>query len=272
MKKLYLILLIVLLLCAEAFPADIGFCRKHGGVATAPTYACTDATHDSANNAVTSCENFDGATTCTAGYTDNCLGSWLVGSGTPDYDNTTNKTEGTYSVFLDVTGANGCFIYKSISAGANYYGYAHIKVVALPSISRQFITFNTDGAVRLQINIGTTGKLKVFHGTSNAETTSGLSAGNTYAVWYGYNQGTGANGYAYVAWALVTGGTPPAKPALCDPSGTTCADGNSAVVDNGSQTTTVNRAYFGYAATDTTLQFSVDHVRVNTTDFGSNVP
>lgn len=47
MKKLYLILLIVLLLCAEAFPADIGFCRKHGGGAAVACTASTPGTDNS---------------------------------------------------------------------------------------------------------------------------------------------------------------------------------------------------------------------------------
>lgn len=50
MKKLYLILLIVLLLCVEAFPADIGFCRKHGGGAVACVTEADSETGETAGN------------------------------------------------------------------------------------------------------------------------------------------------------------------------------------------------------------------------------
>jgi len=259
-----------LLLCFSVSAQEYDYCAGAGGAA-AVSYACTDATHDSANNAITACEDFDGAVECTATYTSNCRATWTIVAGTPDYDNTDNKIEGTYSLYLDISAAAN-YPYKAVTAGANYYVYAHLNLVAAATAAKGIAHIGFDGAVRLQISIGTTGKLKVFHGTSSAETTSGLSAGNTYAVWYGYNQGTGADGYGYVAWAAVTGGTPPAKPTLCDPSGTTCADANSAVVANGSQTTTVNRSFFGTTSSDTTLKLAFDHIRINTTDFGSNVP
>ena len=244
------------------------------GVSSAVSYQCTDATHDSANNAVTACEDFDGAATCTASYTDNCRVAWLVGAGTPDYDNTANKIQGTYSAFLDITGANGCFIYRAVDSADVYYTYSHIKIVASPTANRKIVSMQATGSAKHTLTLNSNGTLNVNAGT-NVSTTGTLTQGKTYAIWTGYESASadpGSDGYAYVAFAEVTDGTPPAKPALCDPSGTTCSAASTAVLANGTNDSPVNRIYWGLAATDTTMQISFDHVRVKTTDFGSNVP
>lgn len=273
MKRILLTFLLILSLVSSASAMNLHQAWMMGAGAAAPTYACTDATHDSANTAITFCEDFDGASTCTATYTSNCRNAWLVIGGTPDYDNTTNLIEGTYSLYLDITSANYTGVYKALTSGGTYYSYAHMKVIAIPTAARSIGGTATDGAARSIITFLSNGTLRLYHGTANQTISGALVAGHTYAIWHGYIKGTGSDGFAYVAIAEVTTGAPPSKPTLCDYSVSSCADAASAVITNGTATADVNRMKFGTVDnSDTTLKLSFDHIRINTSDFGSNVP
>jgi hypothetical protein len=119
MKKLYLILLIVLLLCAEAFPADIGFCRKHGGGAAA---SCTTPTGDELT------ESFgDSTTSCWSGGDSLCNNTWTVQAGTPTIANVTGtpaENTACAKVFHFDAAVN---TYKDLGVGFDGTGAVNIK-------------------------------------------------------------------------------------------------------------------------------------------------
>lgn len=266
MKKL-LAAFIILLIASPLFALDIGFLKRHGGGGAAVNnYACVDGTHDSSNNAVTICEDFDGSSTCTATYTDTCRNAWTVAGGTPDYDNTDNKIEGAnYSLYIDGTAADFTYVYKAVTAADAYYTLSAIKLVASTTASKRIISYNNGGVNKGAVTLNANGTITITQGTGTASTAVGcaLAQGNTYWIWTGYAKSSGAgaeDGTMYVAVSSSLASKP------------TTGDCYAAFI-NGTVTDQINRIGFGQAnAKDTTLKLVFDHIRVNSSNIGANAP
>lgn len=221
--------------------------------AAAASSACVDATHDSGNNAIVLCEDFDGSSQCTAGYTSNCRGAWLIAAGTPDYDYGTS-IEGTYSLYLDASSA-AVTMYKSFTSATDMHAFMMVKPASISASNRTLFTFTETTTGRLTVTLNAAGTLKVAHGTVTATTVSAMSAGTVYYVWAGYTKGTGGDGAAYVAFSSTT-----TKPGVGN---------NYASVTTGDATTNVDRIYL---QAGTVSQIIFDHIRLNSSTFGSNPP
>ncbi len=267
MNHLTILTLITLLLLPINATARMSAVMVGGGVsgAATPSYDCVDATHDSGNNVVIACEDFQGSVDCDAGAgtQEYCRASYTLVS-TPDFS--TTGIESTNSVFIDASSATQGF-YKSVTSGAAYYYFAKIKVVALPATSYKVIVdFNSAGTSKGTVAIQSDGTVKIAHGTISVATSGTLTAGNTYYLWTGYTAGTGADGTLYAGFSGDM-----TKPSICTPSGTPCGDAVSASIDTGDANSNVSRIYT-MAGGASALQTIVDHIRIKTSDFGSNVP
>lgn len=250
--KRFILTILLLLIAAPAYPfgAAIQAVLSAGGT---PSTACVDATHDSGNNAIVFCEDLDGAAECTSGYTSNCRGAWLIAAGTPDYDYGT-PLEGTYSLYLDASSA-AVTINHNFTSATEMHAYMLVKPVDISDSNRTLFTFTETTTGRLTVTLNANGTVKVAHGTVTATTVAAMSAGTVYSVWAGYVKGTGADGAAYVAFSSTT-----TKP----------GEGNNyAAVTAGDATTNVDRLYI---QAGTVSQIVIDHIRLNSSTFGSNPP
>uniref|UniRef100_A0A6H1ZCW7 Uncharacterized protein n=1 Tax=viral metagenome TaxID=1070528 RepID=A0A6H1ZCW7_9ZZZZ len=268
MKK-YLIIFLLLFLaqdgwCFQGATFSGGSSVGAGGAAPVADYRCTDDTHDSANNAISRCEDFEGASDCgnDTGNAQNCRGNF---TSTAPVVFTTAGLDDTYSASTDGSGGAANF-YEGITEGATYAAFFKLKLVALPAAIQDVMNFNLAGTVKGSLKINADGTLRVSNGTINATTTGALSAGSTYYIWMYYNGGTGTDGISNVAFSTTT-----TKPTICTPGGTPCGDSNSAALDTGDANSTVARVLFGDGSTDT-YNYTFDRIRVNTSDFGSDPP
>jgi hypothetical protein len=255
MGRILFSLSVILLLCFSVSAQEYDYCAGAGGAA-ALTYQCTDATHDGANTDITLCEDFDGAASCADGYSSTCRNLWTVTKGdagdTVDFDNADapSPLAGTYSLRGISTTTTPTTINKDTGANDNLYVHARMNID----------TYNAPAADMLLINIyrsagasicallvdSATGRFEVYtNGNTLHESLSPL-ADTTYYIWLESVKNTSC--LAYIS--------------------TTTTKPETATITAG---TVVNYATAGVKMTfDESNNIVFDHIRVNTSAFGSN--
>lgn len=195
-----------------------------------------------------------GAGSGTDGY-DSAL---FVGeTGTPNNDYATSPAPlvGTYSGFLDSSGAVAQAMRWDLSAAqSELYIYFKVSDASLPANSTQFVLELTTSAGTRQAGLyfRTDGTIRLIHGTVLGTATVGtMSASTTYHVWVHWkNDGTGDIGFS-------TDGTRPTS------------GNNYQSMASGDGTSTVTRVYL--RASELALQTAiVDRLLVSTSAIGDN--
>lgn len=183
-------------------------------------------------------------------------GLWTVsGSGTME-DYTASPIEGTTSVHLNFSGANGRLL-SGFPGQDELWFYCKLKLASLPSTSRTlFYLRDGSGSTLAFVQTTSTGIILVraFGGTS-ALTIDTISAGTIYHFWLHWTKGTGSNEFASIAFSA--DGTKPV-------SGNTYAEST-----NGTDTTQAAEMAIGVFSSST-VEYFVDHVRVSASEIGDN--
>jgi hypothetical protein len=209
-----------------------------GGVeAAAPSTFCSSATAITTGATGLLCEDFSGAVECTSGYSSNCRGTWVVSSGTPDYDYTTSPApiEGTYSLFLSGLGNSAdTRVYRAFTATGGqpqemYFTFILTEDGVTPGdfvIAR----ITKDGSPLLcSVTLKGTKTLGVSAGGGTIQYTTGTVTEDTLThVWVRYLPGSGTDALCTVAFS--TDGTRPTSGDNYKEStnGTVTANGNRA--------------------------------------------
>ncbi len=253
MKRL--IPIILLLLISVPCYAGMNILQFAGATpAAVATYACTDATHDSANNAIVCCEDMEGSTNCITGSLPYCRNTWTP-TGTPTFN--AAGMDGTYSLNINNT-SEAQAISKTVTTSGSYYTFYKVRIEEIPASSNKVLSaFMSSGTAKGFVSLTTTGKFIVYSGTQNATTVNGVTKGSTYYVWHGYTKESseGANdGTAYVCFSTTT---------------TKGTGDNCATVTTGDEVSTITTVRFG-AASINQVNLTYDRIRVNTSDFGND--
>lgn len=249
--------LIFLILCVavESFAAGPAVFFNAGGPLTL-SYQCTDATHDGANTAITLCEDFDGAASCADGYSSTCRNTWTVTKGdagdTVDFDNTTAPAPlvGTYSLRATSTTATPTTINKDTGANDNLYVHAryNFDTYNAPAADMHLINiYRSTGTSICSLSVDSaTGRFEVYTNGYTIHESLSPSADTTYYIWLESVKNTSC--VAYIS--------------------TTTTKPETATITAG---TVVDYATAGVKiAVDESNGIVTDHVRVNTSAFGSN--
>lgn len=225
-----------------------------GGAAN--TYACVDATHDSANSEITLCEDFDGSTSCADGYSSTCRNTWTVVKGdagdTVDFDNTTAPAplQGTYSLRVTSTTTTATTIYSAVTSADNYYfhGRLNIDTYAAPASDMTFVAVQrSTGANICAFGVDSaTERYRMYTNSETVHATASPSADTTYYIWFEVVRNTSCAVYI---------STTTTKPETATLSASTFVD------------YPIARVTF---YTDESNGIVFDHVRVNTSAFSSN--
>lgn len=180
------------------------------------------------------------------------------GSGTLNEDYTTNVFNGTHALYINMAGNNGRTTNVFGTALATNYVYFALRMVSIPGATRRLCAIQSSGSTHSILQIDTSGRLIIQSIGGTAQTTVGaLSVGTWYHVWMESRKGTGANGYANVAFS--TDGTRPTSGDNYDESA------------DGTMTSDIDRCYFGVNASST-VEYIVDKFRVDDVVIGNSPP
>jgi hypothetical protein len=219
---------------AQLFP--FSFMRSAAGGGGGPTYLLQ--------------ENFEGS-----GYEN----TWTeAGTGTKDEDYATSPAPlvGSQSLRLAFASQNGTTTTALSADQGTCDVYFQVNFAAIPASGKVFLRLRDASANTLvRIEIGSSNRFTLRHGTAAASTTDGLSTSTTYHVWISYAKGTGANGSATIAFST---------------TGTRPTSGNAyAAVTTGTATADVHDIMLGTENTST-WEGVFDKVRVDDATIGDN--
>jgi hypothetical protein len=192
--------LIILLFLFIASPVHAGMMMMTGDGTSAA--ACTDANPVGnctgfliCQNFETTCETPEACTTCNEDNSE----SWVKtigGDGTITVDYGT-ALRGSQSLQVTAAGSVSSLITETFSAQDTIYGFFRLQVAdGRPSSTSQVLGLSYNSTGIGGVSITTAGKLRVYHGTANAESTTTLDDGasGTLYVWFYWTKGTGDNG------------------------------------------------------------------------------
>lgn len=136
--------------------------------------------------------------------------TWTEASGTPDenYSTTGINMQGSECLELNDGGVNERTDSQTFTESTDLDGYALIRFNTLPAATESFLIVRDGVTAILTLQVSAAGALRVsMPGGNSAVTTSTMSAGTTYSVWWHYTAGSGANGFGSVAFIAETGGS-----------------------------------------------------------------
>lgn len=215
---------------AQSFtPTDVAWMGQLGAVVEeeAPSYLVS--------------EDFEGSGTADG---------W-VNNNTPDWDYTTAPAPLVGSESLGTDNSQD-WSTKTFSADNEVWAFCYWNASSFANAPYFLDLLNSGGTTVAKVRILSTGAVRVYNGTSNAETSAGAVATNTtYCMWVQYIKGSGANGITrtYIAAGSET------RPAL------------TKEITNGNATTDCDRVKVGGQVNDITV---IDKVRVSASEIGSD--
>lgn len=176
-------------------------------------------------------------------------------TGSPDPDYTGVILQGSQSYRFVQAADAAEYAETSFTSTGTVYGYLILHPIARDSVSAVRIVAirNSGGSTQMELRIVNTGALRLIHGATTVTTSSTLSDGTTYHVWWRYTPGSGANGVGEVAWSTSAA----SKPTSGNQYATTSA---------GTATGDIGNFYLGNNAATPTQDIVMDAVLISTTE------
>ncbi len=130
-------------------------------------------------------------------------GETWADTGGPDPDYTGVVLQGSQSWRLNQAGAA---MYSSVVCTNNgtTHGYFILRPITRDAGSARRIAgviSENGGTVYLEIRVVNTGTMRIIHGGTTVSTVATVANGTTYHVWWTYTPGTGADGFASLAFS-----------------------------------------------------------------------
>jgi hypothetical protein len=181
-----------------------------------------------------------------------------AGTGTINEDYTTSPLVGSQSLRLAYTSQSGTTTVALPADQASLDVYFRVNFAAVPASGKVFLRLRDAGGTTIcRVEVATSNRITIRHGTGAATTTNGVSSATTYSFFLTFTKGSGANGIANIGYS--TDDTRPTS-------------GNTYVsVSNGTSTADVRDIMFGPENTST-WEAQVDKVRADNATIPSSPP
>lgn len=120
--------------------------------------------------------------------------NWVVGAGTPNWDNTSSPIDGAQDLKFDDSANSAA--YSLFTAAPEVFIQMELKLTSLPTSSDNILfLYNSGGSQYLLVQLLFSGELFIvdYDFASNAQTTDILSAATRYWIFIHVLKGTGVN-------------------------------------------------------------------------------
>jgi hypothetical protein len=220
MKKILLAILLVLFTVSSA-TADVTLSGVGVGTAAPPGPFCSSSTTCPKNDCSKMCEDFEGTASCDSGYTSNCRITWdsIFTFPTENFQYATSPAPlaGNYSLILNTSGTD-TLRSPVFTTSTSLYGYIKVNIGTLAVASwetRGFVQFAIVDTYYISFGLygyGASARAYAYCGGAtsyNTTGTIGISAGNTYHIWFKYIKGSSNDSVCEVDWYNDAGKTSP---------------------------------------------------------------